>query len=344
MKFALRLASAASLLLVLLSCPSASWAGKAAQSKGDLPGTFYDGGLGQFAFDNRAELPLAPVAIFPAAARPRPDDALLRFVRRQDASQLGPYGAQKFLDQSTSIPWDLAGIYGFTTAVGIFHWDWGSTGFHFHNEGWFGMRTGSLGMDKLGHAFTTYMYTEYLTQRIIQESDDPAGAALTAAALAMGVQTYVEIFDGFSVDHGFSYEDLTMDTAGALVSVLRSAFPEFARKVDFRMEYLPSGNVKASPISDYSGQKFVMALKLSGFDAFEDTPLRFLELQAGYYARGFTSAERDRGEKRRREPYVGIGINLQPLFDGSDTFPAVAAQRVLEYVQVPYTYLPTKRN
>lgn len=320
--------------------------------KVDLPAAYYEGDLSSFAAaglrDLRpaldvAALPTGPAFIVPANAAPE-DDGWKRFFRKQDASELGPYSAGSFWSQSASVPWDIAGIYGFTTAVGVLHWDWGSEGFHFHNEGWFGKKTGSLGTDKLGHAFTTYLYTEYLTQRIMQEADDPRGAAITAALLAMGVQTYVEVFDGFSVDHGFSYEDLTMDGIGALTSVLRSAYPEFGRKVDFRMEYLPSGNAKFSPLSDYSGQKYVMALKLAGFDSFADTPLRFLELQAGYYARGFTAQEKARGEKRRREPYVGIGLNLQPLFAESDTAPALAAQRVLEYVQVPYTYIPTKRD
>ena len=329
---------AASLLSV------SAFAGDPASGKEDLPAAFYDGGLAQFAANSLMDLPQSQALIIPAGAIIPREDPVLRFFRKQDASALGPYSAGRFFDQSASVPWDIAGIYGFTTAVGILHWNWGSQDFHFHDEGWFGIKTGSLGTDKLGHAFTTYLYTEYLTQRILQEADDPRGAAVTAALLAMGVQTYVEVFDGFSADHGFSYEDLTMDAGGALLSVMRSAFPELGRKLDFRMEYLPSGNAKFSPISDYSGQKYVLALKLAGFDQFADTPLRFMELQAGYYGRGFTPAERARHERRRREPFVGIGLNLQPLFDGATSAPAAAAQRVLEYVQVPYTYLPTKRD
>jgi len=114
------------------------------------------------------------------------------------------------------------------------------------------------------------------------------------------------------------------------------------------MEYLPSGHGDGfRPVSDYAGQKYLLALKLAGFETFEDTPLRFVELQAGYYARGFTDEEEANGAERRREPYVAIGFNLQELFDSDArgaAGPALIARRSLEYVQVPYTYIATSRD
>jgi hypothetical protein len=163
----------------------------------------------------------------------------------------------------------------------------------------------------------------------------------------MGVQTYVEFLDGFSGDHGFSYEDMVMNGLGAAFSVMRSTVPGAAEKIDFRMEYLPSGNKPFSPLSDYSGQKYLLALKLGGFEAFEDTPLRFVELHAGYYARGFTHDEEKRGEPARREPYIGIGLNLQELLSmapAKDTIPARFARLSLQYVQIPYTYIATSQD
>ncbi|MGQ0485979.1 MAG: DUF2279 domain-containing protein [Hyphomicrobiales bacterium] len=264
-----------------------------------------------------------------------------------DTPDLGPYKFETFLDQSASIPWDIAGVFAYTSYLGIVNWKWGSATFRFNDEGWFGLDTGSLGTDKLGHAYITYLMSDYFTQAIAHNSDDPRGAALTGATLGMGIQTYVEFFDGFSGDHGFSYEDMVMNGLGAAFSVIRSTVPSAAEKIDFRMEYLPSGNKSFSPISDYSGQKFLLALKLSGFEAFEDTPLRFVELHAGYYARGFTPAEEKRGEPARREPYIGIGLNLQELLSmapAKDTIPARIARLSLQYVQVPYTYIATSQD
>jgi hypothetical protein len=141
---------------------------------------------------------------------------------------------------------------------------------------------------------------------------------------------------------------MVMNGLGAGFSVLRSTVPGLAEKLDFRMEYIPSGNKgDFRPASDYSGQKFILALKLSGFEAFKDTPLRFVELHAGYFARGFTDEEEARGEELRREPYVGIGLNLQELLDAGirkDTTAGLIAKRTLEYVQVPYTYAATSQD
>ena len=92
----------------------------------------------------------------------------------------------------------------------------------------------------------------------------------------------------------------------------------------------------------------MLALKLSGFEALEDTPLRFVELQGGYFARGFTEEERDNGDSRRREPYLAVGINLSELLLSGDEVRRSRAGRIartsLEYIQVPYTYLATEQN
>ena len=62
---------------------------------------------------------------------------------------------------------------------GIQNWDWGSSGFTFQSEGWFGTDTKYGGMDKLGHAYTGYVVSQYFTQRIAHSVDDPANAAIT---------------------------------------------------------------------------------------------------------------------------------------------------------------------
>ena len=256
------------------------------------------------------------------------------------------YSLDVFAEQSEDIWLETAAVFAGVTALGLTSWKWGNTDFHFRSEGWFGKDTGSLGMDKLGHAYTSYVIADVLTSRIGRERD---GAEATAALIALGAMTYVEIFDGFSTDHGFSYEDMIADGAGIGFAWLRNEVPGLRDKLDFRMEYLPSGNSSGfHPITDYSGQKYVLALKLSGFEDLQDTPLRFVELQAGYFARGFTAEEEAEGDRLRREPFVGIGLNLSELLLSDDEvrnhWAGRTARNVLEYVQVPYTYAPTKRK
>lgn len=272
-------------------------------------------------------------------------DAFKANLEKIDVSTYDNFNATVFWDQSKSIKWDIAAVYGLTAAFGISNWDWGSSGFHFENEGWFGEDTKYGGMDKLGHAFTGYLLTEYFSQRIAHENAEADGAIVTGSILSMGVMTYIEFFDGFSGGHGFSYEDLIADGVGVGFSFLRNTVPELANRLDFRLEYIQSDYSNFAPFTDYAGQKYVLALKLSGFEEFEETPLRFVELQAGYFTQGYTDAEREAGVEQRREPYLAVGLNLNELLGEApevrNTLPGLAASRALEYLQVPYTYIPT---
>jgi hypothetical protein len=98
-------------------------------------------------------------------------------------------------------------------------------------------------------------------------------------------------------------------------------------------------------VGDYSGKKFLLAAKLSGFDATKDTALRYFELQAGYFTQGYSAWEILDKQPRTRHPYVALGLNLsEVLFSHPavhDSAPALIGQRALQYLQVPYTYIAT---
>lgn len=265
------------------------------------------------------------------------------------------YDSGVFWKQAGSAPWRLGGAAAAISATGFANWDWGSSQFKFKREGWFGKNTASGGMDKLGHAYSAYVLTEFLTDGILATPGSDRSRSYTAAILAMGLMTYIEVFDGFSADHGFSHEDLVVDGVGALLSVARRTVPGLREKLDFRLHYIPTNGVFRSiacfpaphceddkgtartPITDYGGQRYLLALKLSGFQGPRRTPLRLVELHAGYYARGFTNEERERGAPFRRRIFFGIGLNVAELLFPNPSGGSKAARSVLEYVQLPYT-------
>lgn len=213
--------------------------------------------------------------------------------------------------------WEAGIPFAGITAYGLANWNWGSSNsFSMNPEGWFGEDTGSGGADKLGHAFTSYFMNNVIADRLIREGRTPQRAALSSALTTQAIMLYIEILDGFSDDHGFSYEDLIMNMTGSALAYARTVNPTFRDLVDFRMEYQPSGYMGFRPISDYSGQKYLLSLKLSGIAPARKTPLRFLELQTGYFTRGFSEAERDDGKERSRHRFVGIGLNLNELLFG----------------------------
>jgi hypothetical protein len=267
-------------------------------------------------------------------------------LQRIDVSAYGDYSFDVFWDQAMSVKWDILALYGGVTLFGINNWDWGTSGYHVESEGWFGTDTKYGGMDKLGHAYTGYVISQYFSQRIAHTVDDATNAAITGAILGMGFQTYIEIFDGFAGQHGFSYEDMIANGVGASFSFLRDTVPGLREKVDFRLEYWGASEYHEwNPATDYDGQRYLLALKLSGFEEFEDSPLRYVELQAGYFTEGYTDETREAGVDPERNPYVAIGFNLNELLgmapDVADTLPGHAAGTLLEYWQPPYTYVAT---
>lgn len=267
----------------------------------------------------------------PVYGPPSPD----KLPPEQDGSRYASFGSQV-----GAVKWEVIGLAGYMTAINVVKIARvGAQPFHFQDEGWFEKSTINLGVDKLTHAFNSYMLSDLLYYRIKRKTGDAPGSALTAAILASGLMAYSELFDAHKKSSGFSYQDIVANMAGAGFSVLRNEVPSLKEKVDFRMMVMPNSNFYTfTGTGHYAQQRFLLAMQFSGFKALEKTPLRFVELHAGYYASGFTARERERGERLDRRPFIGIGVNLQELFFKSPRSKVGrAARSVLDYVQVPYT-------
>jgi hypothetical protein len=259
-----------------------------------------------------------------------------------------PYTLSTTWQHVQTIPLELAGIVAWGTYLGIRDWDWGSSRrFNVISEGWFGKDTNSGGMDKLGHAYQAYIISDFVAWRLRENGFDAYQSAVSGALISWSFMAFIEVFDGFSVRYGASPEDMVFNTAGVLFSFLRNTVPGLREKLDFRVQYIPSGYYGGGfrPVADYSGKKQLLALKLAGFETFKRTPLRFVELHAGYFARGFSMEEQALGIPKTRHAYVGIGLNLSEVLFSEpairDTLPGQVGRTFLEYVQVPYTYVAT---
>jgi hypothetical protein len=253
------------------------------------------------------------------------------------------------------VRWELAIIGGALTVVGLRDWDWGGSRFQFIEEGWFAKNTRHGGMDKIGHAFSTYVIADILTDRIRENATNPAGAPITGALVAFGIMGLGEAVDGFTGKHRFSREDIVANGIGAAFSILRNSIPGMREKLDWRIMYTPASferpgitdSEESGILPPYQRQRYIMALKGSGFEALRNTPLRYAELHAGFDVRGFEQRERELGYPIERTFYVGVGLNLNEVLFGAGslpnlarykgTLPARVVQKTFEYVQVPYT-------
>ena len=226
-------------------------------------------------------------------------------------------------------------IWGYT------QWGYGDEDFHTDKEGWFSKETSNGGSDKLGHIYTNYLATRLLTPLYEGWGYTNKEAALYASftsILASGI--LIEVGDGFS-EHGFSKEDFIADLLGVGIGYLLATQPSFANKIDLRVEYNPfltTDNV-TDFTTDYERMKYLVAIKAEGFELFEDSYMKYLELHVGYYTRNFNHDTMPI-EDRERHIYVGLGINLSKLLR-----PHIGGySKIFNYYQVPYTYIETDKK
>jgi hypothetical protein len=217
---------------------------------------------------------------------------------------------------------------------GLSQWDYGEDGFHSANERWFQRDTEYGGADKLGHFWSSYALSHLYSYVYRKWGYTEKEANLYGALSNLGVQTFMEVADGFS-SQGFSYEDLIMNVAGAGVAYVWGKVPYLAKKIDFRMEYTPEFNSHDFGFStNYERQRFLMAIKADGFDFIRNRYLQYLELHGGYYARHYRhykDYEVGSPDHRQRYVYVGIGFNVSRLVQ------KYVKTTVFHYIQIPYT-------
>ncbi len=243
-----------------------------------------------------------------------------------------------FGDRVGKVKWELVGALGVLTYTNVNMLHGETKRFHFVNEGYFGRDAAQVGLDKLAHAWNGYVFTDVLYKRMARKTGGGAKTAWTAAALGMGLQTYGEIFDGFHKGGGFSWQDMGFNAAGVGFSVARHTVPGLADKLDYRTYFVPVNRPEGLGDPDrFEKQRFLFAVKGSGFAGVRRTPLRFAELHLGYRGRNFSATDRQVGLVPERRLVGGVGLTVAELFRGRTGPVASVARAGLEYFQPPYT-------
>ncbi len=237
------------------------------------------------------------------------------------------------------------GVTTVMSAYAVSLWDVGIRSWKLGDEGWFSRGSAHGGADKIGHAWTASASTALFSAIYRSWDYEPDEAALLGALSGYSLMTLVEIGDAMSTEYGFSYEDQIMNTAGALFGYARERFPRVRSLVDFRVQYLPTARVRRGydldVFTDYSGSTYLLALKASGCPALRQTWLRWFEIQAGFFARGFEEVAEGETAIPNRSIYVGLGVNVGEIVRA---FAHHGFAAPFEHLQVPYTYLPLVRH
>jgi hypothetical protein len=227
-----------------------------------------------------------------------------------------------------------------TLAVGAAEWDYYSSSFDFQDEGWFDPDTKYGGADKLGHAYSAYALTSVYNSIYKNWGYSDEKAIFGGALSSWSLTTLIEIGDGFSQNYGFSWQDETMNTFGVGLAYLRHRYPSLNEKFDFRIEYFPSPAFRhgdtMDPFTDYSGQKYLIALKPDGILKTDNSLLKAVELHFGYYSRGYLQEDKPYFGSKNRYTYFGVGVNITYLLE---QLTGHRARGIFDYVQVPFTYI-----
>ena len=170
--------------------------------------------------------------------------------------------------------------------------------FHFFNDGneW-------LNMDKVGHATTAYNMSN-LQYNMMRSSGVNNNQSIWIAGLtALGLQTIIEIFDGFSKKWGFSVTDMVANVLGtALFMSQQSAFngQRVQLKFSFHKTIYPSyypaelgKNKWQSWLKDYNGQTYWLTVNPSSFMKTTTGFPKWLNASIGYGAEGMIGATKN---------------------------------------------------
>lgn len=237
-----------------------------------------------------------------------------------------------------------AGIVSGIALWGTIFWDYGQSSPKMNSELWFSKNSPNGGADKLGHMYNGYVLTHMLSNLYYSWGYETDKATKLGALSSFAVQGIMEIGDAYSSTYGFAYDDFIMNGIGSYLGYLTYRYPEIARKIDLRLEYFPSKDVRSGEsldiLTDYNGMKFLVAAKLDGFDFINNKYLKYLELHFGYYTRGYSN-ESGSYPTKSRNMYFGIGLNISKILR---EYSMNKTAKVFNYYQVPYTYIPVDYN
>jgi hypothetical protein len=184
-------------------------------------------------------------------------------------------------------------------------WKDSSRPFRFRAEGWFG--DSHLGIDKLGHLYTSYLYFHTVRTILLWGGHDPRAATAWGAGLSAFFALSIEVGDGVS-EYAFDYQDLVFNAAGIGYALLQTEVPVF-RNFDLKWSFVPAGGYRFPPrfTREYDAHIYWLAVNVHGLLPEEWKPVwpEILQIAAGYsVGDGVT----------RREVAVGLDLRLR-VFD-----------------------------
>lgn len=193
-----------------------------------------------------------------------------------------------------------------------------------------------LTMDKVGHAVTAYNVSAIQCDLMRWSGVSNTKAAWVGGLTALGMQTIVEIFDGFSTHWGFSKGDMLANIAGsAIFTAQQLAWGDQRVKLKFSFhktlfaKYNPGelgNNIWQRWIKDYNGQTYWLSINPYSFMKSSTSFPAWLNVSLGYGAEGMIGARTNPTEikgnkipefKRYRQFFISLDADLKRIDKGN---------------------------
>jgi len=230
------------------------------------------------------------------------------------------------------------------TAYGLFLWDWGrQMNFSMQPETYKGSHAVNGAADKYGHSYVNYA-GQRLFAFLFRASGSSRRRANIEGALLMEISSLLcEVGDGFSPHYGADPYDILFNQYGILLGMILNHFPLLDGIFTFQWQYFPSNRIRKNPTrtdrwdisTDYNDSKYILVTKLGGIPYLSLTPLRYVNIDFGYYTRGYRHS--DEYPSRTRNIFIGLSFNFTIGF--GDLLPvgylSSALQSVFNYYHPP---------
>ena len=247
-------------------------------------------------------------------------------------------------------PYVRTGLYiaapSFFLLYGVTTWGWEvDEGFTWNPETFRGRHAVHGGADKFGHLYSAYVLKRLASFFFRASGSSPLVGNVEGVLFSELIMLGSEIGDGFSPDYGFDPYDFLFNNIGILIAFMLDWSPSLDRLFSIQFEYVPSREMREDfdfgenhdlP-TDYGGTKYILTTKFAGIPYVSLTPLRYVNVDIAYYARGF-----DQRFRRIKTKNIHLGISFNYAIAFGDLLPvgytSSSIQTFFNYIHLPWDY------
>ncbi len=202
--------------------------------------------------------------------------------------------------------------YSAVTLYMEYKWWWQGNyhDFHYQWEGF--LNNYSLGVDKIGHFYTSYLYFCAAREFFQWAHFDESTMLWCAIGIPLAHAISIELGDGFST-YQFSPDDLIANCLGIGYGYLQYKVP-FFQNFNVKWSYFPSGVVPLNNnwrlTDDYDGHMYWLSFKMHNLlpKSMNTYWPKFLNLAVGYGVKNYTT-----GKPLKRNFAVSLDYNITEI-------------------------------